>query len=466
MNKMKKLASLLLALVMVFAMSATAFAESTEGPATGTITITPPAGVNANATNTYKIYKVFDAVGDGSTSISYKLVSGKNTAPAGFTVDTAGNVTYSGTGTDGLTDADIAAIAAYVTEADLVDTVSATGAAAVTSKALPNGYYYITTSTGTVVTIDSTNPNAVVRDKNTVPTLEKKITAANSVDADGKKALAQVGTDVEFSATITVGKGAKNYVFFDRMEEELSFKGVDSVVVKVGDVVVKNTNYIVAAGGDTDDFTFKVKFNDEYIKTLAVGTEITVVYSATITSDALQTDPAKNTAWLEYGDENSNYKTPVSETVTYNAKFTVTKKDGNEQPLAGAGFVIKNADGKYYKITNGVVTWVDNIEDATEHFSDENGNVQAFTGLANGTYTLVEKTVPAGYNKAADFDFTVAEHDYSTGNLEKATTVVNNAGTELPSTGGMGTTMLYVVGGLLVAGAVVVMISRKKAEEK
>jgi len=466
MNKMKKLASLLLALVMVFAMSATAFAESTEGTtATGTITITPPTDVDAGATNTYMIYKVFDAVGNG-TSISYKLVPGKTTAPEGFTVDTAGNVTYSGTGTAELTAADIAAIAAYVTEADLVATVTAEGKADAVATGLPNGYYYITTSTGTVVTIDSTNPNASVFDKNTVPTLEKKITDASSFDEDGKTALAQVGTTVTYEATITIGKGAKGYEFHDQMGAGLQYNNDVQVYynsVADGNLVLEDNYDDTTAEGDT----ITIKFNDDYIKTLEVGAKLIVKYSATITSDALQTDPAENKAWLEYGDKNSNNKTPESKTETYNAKFTVTKKDGYNKPLAGAGFVIKNAEGKYYKIDdNNVVTWVDSIDDATEHFSDENGNVQAFTGLANGTYTLVEKTVPAGYNKAADFDFTVAEHDYTPANLEKATTVVNNAGTELPSTGGMGTTMLYVVGGLLVAGAVVVMISRKKAEEK
>ena len=170
MKFMKKTLAMVLAILMVLSLASTAFA------ATGTITITPPSGVADDATNTYKIYKVFDAVGDGE-NISYKLVAGKTEAPAGFEVDTAGNVTYNGSSTDKqLTDADIAAIAEYVTEADLVDTVTTTGSADAVSEALPNGYYYITTSVGTVVTINSTNPNAQVNDKNIVPELDKKIT--------------------------------------------------------------------------------------------------------------------------------------------------------------------------------------------------------------------------------------------------------------------------------------------------
>ena len=192
MKQLKNLFAAALTLVVAMALSVTAFAAGT-----GSITITPPEDVDPDATITYKIYKVFDADGNGD-AISYKLVDGKTTAPAGFTVDTAGNVTYTGTSTnDELTAADIAAIAAYVTDDDLVATVTSTDGAKAVAENLPNGYYYITTTTGTVVTIDSTNPNAEVDDKNVVPGVDKKIIGASSYDADGKKALEQVGTQVE-----------------------------------------------------------------------------------------------------------------------------------------------------------------------------------------------------------------------------------------------------------------------------
>ena len=102
----------------------------------------------------------------------------------------------------------------------------------------------------------------------------------------------------------------------------------------------------------------------------------------------------------------------------------------------------KLTDKKYYNLTGGVVTWVDSIDNATEYTSDAQGAVTAFKGLANGTYTLIEKTVPAGYNKAADSTFTVAEGDYTTTNLEQTATVKNESGSELPSTGCIGTTVI------------------------
>lgn len=448
MKNMKKIVALLLATVMVMAMSISVFAAGT-----GSITITPPENVDTDATITYNVYKVFDADGNG-TAISYKLVSGKTTAPAGFTVDGAGNVSYSGTGTDGqLTQADIDAIAAYVADDDPVATVTSTGGANAVATNLPNGYYYITTTTGTVVTIDSTNPNAEVEDKNIVPGVDKTITGASSLDEDGKKALAQVGTVVDYKAEITVGKGQKGYVFKDTMGAGLAYVA-DSLSVEGMTV---DTDYTLAVSGQNITVTFK----DDAIKDLAQNSKITVTYKATVTSDALTVNAAKNTATISYGN-NSEFTSEPSETEVYNAKFTVTKKDGNNQPLADAGFVIKNADNKYYKLDNGVVTWVDTIDAADEHKSDAQGAVPAFTGLANGTYTLIEKTVPAGYNKAADSTFTVAEHDYTATNLEQTATVTNESGSVLPSTGGIGTTMFYIVGSVLVIGAAVVLISKRR----
>lgn len=448
MKNMKKIVALLLATVMVMAMGISVFAAGT-----GSITITPPENVDTDATITYNVYKVFDADGNG-TAISYKLVSGKTAAPAGFTVDGAGNVSYSGTGTDGqLTQTDIDAIAAYVANDAPVATVTSTGGANAVATNLPNGYYYITTTTGTVVTIDSTNPNAEVADKNIVPGVDKTITGASSLDEDGKKALAQVGTVVDYKAEITVGKGQKGYVFKDIMGAGLAYVA-DSLSVEGMTV---DTDYTLAVSGQNITVTFK----DDAIKDLAENSKITVTYKATVTSDALSVNAAKNTATISYGN-NSEFTSEPSVTEVYNAKFTVTKKDGNNQPLADAGFVIKNADNKYYKLDNGVVTWVDTIDAADEHKSNAQGEVPAFTGLANGTYTLIEKTVPAGYNKAADSTFTVAEHDYTATNLEQTTEVINNSGSELPSTGGIGTTMFYIVGSVLVIGAAVVLISKRR----
>lgn len=451
MKNMKKIVSLLLAAVMVMAMSISAFAAGT-----GSITITPPDDVDTSAEITYTIYKVFDAdASEDGTKISYKLVSGKTTAPAGFSVDKAGNVTYDGgEEVTELTQADIDAIAAYVTDDDIVGTATSTGGNDAVIENLPNGYYYITTTTGSVVTINSTKPDAEVDDKNVVPGVNKEITGASSYDADGKKALAQVGTEVEYTATITVGKGQLGYVFKDTLGTGLEYVN-DSL--EVTDMTA-DTDYTLAVSGQNITVTFK----DASIKDLEQGAEIVVTYKAKVTSAALQDNPAKNTATISYGN-NSQYTSKPSETETYNAKITVIKNDDQNEPLAGAGFVLKNADGKYYKFADGAVSWVDAEADATEYTSGDDGKLDGeFTGLADGTYTLVEKTTPSGYNTAEDKEITIAKGDYSAGNLKQEATVINKAGSVLPATGGIGTTLFYVVGSVLVIGAAVVLISKRR----
>ena len=191
---------------------------------------------------------------------------------------------------------------------------------------------------------------------------------------------------------------------------------------------------------------------------------------------------------ITYGN-NSSYDSTEDHTDTYNAKITVTKQDGAGNALGGAGFVLHNGTG-YYKLNPATpatsdapaapasITWYvlgenETLEAAiddgkiTQYVSDATtGVVPSFTGLVDGTYTLIESQVPAGYNKAADSTFTIAAHDYEGTNLQLTSTVVNNAGAELPSTGGIGTTIFYVVGGLLAVGAAIILVSRRKAESR
>lgn len=468
MKKIRKLFAAVLTLVVALAVSNVALAAGT-----GTITITPPANTQSDVQNEYKIYKVFDADGNG-TNISYKLIGSKTTAPDGFTVDAAGNVTYTGEGKDGqLTDNDIKALTAYVAGMQPTAVATSTGTAEAKAEGLPNGYYFITTSTGTVVTIDSTNPNANVIDKNTVPSVKKQHVAggaATLLDDAGQKALAQVGTDVDFSATVTFGKGSKNVVFHDAMGT-----GLQLVAGSVSVSGLSNGQYSVVYGNEDEaanaDDDFIVRFADG----LTATDEAVITYKATVTDAALTVDTGKNTATVSYGDKNG--QTPASETFTRNASVAVLKNNGknteatdDDEPLAGAGFKLKNAAGKYYKLTttdasgnaiNPVVTWVDAEADGDEHTSGSDGKVAAFTGLKDGTYTLVETTVPSGYNKAVDAEVTIALSDADT-NLVQTKTIANHTGAVLPSTGGIGTTIFYIVGGILLVGGAVMYITRKR----
>lgn len=487
MKKFRKLFAVLTASALVGAMSFTTMAAADiktttfAGSGEAKITVTIPA---SSAENTYKIYRIFEATSDADGHISYKLNANHSDVPAGFSKDGAGNITYIGTGNGKeLTNTDITNIKDYVDEADLIATVKTPkDETSFTLEGLPYGYYYISTTTGTVVTVDSTNPNATVSDKNEVPTLDKSITGVISgigdLDNDGKKALAQVGTTLSYSATIKVGTGAENYVFHDNMASGLKLVE-GSVVIEDNDDTfkIKATDYTLETAPNSTTDTIKITFVDEYISKLAKDSVITITYNATVTSDALtfQSVDGKNTATLDYGHSSETNSTPIKSTEVHNAKLTVTKNqpDPNDKektiPLAGAGFVIKNEAGKYYKYTvdkttnKASVTWADDIGDATEHVSGDDGSVPAFTGLANGTYTLVEKTTPAGYNTAPDQPFTITDGNYTADNLEQTAKVTNVKGIELPSTGGMGTVAFAVVGLIVMAGAAITLIIKKRA---
>ena len=283
------------------------------------------------------------------------------------------------------------------------------------------------------------------------------------------------------TAQVNVGKGTINLVFTDTMTN-MTYNGDVKVTVGGSEVASSTTVNTDAANetftitGAQGDATFTLTFDNDYIAGLAASTVITINYSGKITSDALSVNPAKNKATITSGDGNTNTSEEVE---VYNAKFTVTKQDDKEKPLAGAGFVIKNSEGAYYKLNAATdtapasITWYaltsgETLAQAiaagkvTEYKSDAQGAVPAFTGLKDGTYTLVESTTPAGYNTVADSEFTIAADDYTTDNLEQSTTVINNAGAVLPSTGGMGTTILYIVGGVVVAAALVLLITKRR----
>ena len=135
--------------------------------------------------------------------------------------------------------------------------------------------------------------------------------------------------------------------------------------------------------------------------------------------------------------------------------------------LAGATFALKNSENKYYKYTavNGTnpatVTWVDSLDDATTYTTTTSGDLETnFVGLEPGAYTLVETAAPDGYNKMADMSIEVVGNESNSYNFE--VDVPNLAGTTLPDTGGMGTTLFYTVGGLLVVCSAILFVTKKR----
>ena len=456
MKHSRRLASLLLALVMAFALATTAFAAGTNS-----ITVN-----GAQEGETYKLYKMLDLnVNETNTAYSYTVNSEWNdffTTGAGkdyVDIDEQGYVTWKADKKDAASMEAFgkAAAAAAVSGKTIVATQTPEGDGSFTFANLDAGYYLITSSNGTLAIVDTTptNPAATVNEKNPDHTLDKKV-QEDSNSSWGKENSAQIGDTVNFQTTITVKKGAKNLVMHDKMEDGLSFNA-DSVAIAG---LTKGTDYTVVTTGLSDGCDFEIQFTKTYLDSLTAETTLTVTYSAVLNENAT-TAGVNNTAQLKWGDHS---ETTASTTTTKTYQFEVLKHaatDSTRTPLAGATFQLKDASDKVVKLIK--------VSDTEYRVANgaETGAVDSFTTVASGkivikgvdldTYKLVETAAPAGYNKLKDpVNATVLDTNALTVEVPNAT------GTELPSTGGMGTTIFYVLGSILAVGAIVLLVTKKR----
>ena len=480
----KKLVCLLLALVMVFAMSATVFAAQ-EGPLTGgSITIN-----DAVPNQTYDAYQILylESYDAAANAYAYKANSvwktWLETQTAFVSFDEQGYVTW-------VEGADAAAFAkaaqAYAETAKIAADATATAPAAaegekysvVTLPDLKLGYYLVDTTLGTLCSLDTTHPHVDMEEKNEAPTNVKTV-EEDETGAFGSANDANIGQTVNFKSVITAQAGAENYVFHDKMSTGLTFGGVTGVTLN-GETV-DPASYEVKTAELGDDCTFHVVFTQAFCDTLKANDKIEIAYTATVNENAVVGNGGnQNESKVSYGDENKNTFTPPSTTQTYTWSFDVLKYGNGDKTkvLQGAQFVLLNSDkSKVATIVDGkFASWVDvpTAEEGQEITWPENtvlttddaGKIN-IAGLDADTYYLRETKAPAGYNQLAE-DVTVkitptASEDGKTLTLAPVTAEVNNqSGTELPSTGGMGTTIFYMVGSILLVGAAVLLITKKR----
>jgi len=461
--QMKKFFAVLVALVLVLSMGTVALAAGT-----GSITIT-----NAVAGEDYTIYKMFDFVplaGD-ATKGRYTAVTAWEDFLAGneyLELDTdAGTIKWKGAETD-VRRAELAkAAVAYAKDNGISGTKITAAGTTVEFTGLDLGYYAVDTSLGAICALTNTNSAATLIEKNGQPTVEKNIVEGdNLVDANN----VAIGDTVNYQATITAGKGTVNYVLHDTMSAGLTFDA-GSVVVKKGDATLTaGTDYTLSTPGSCG-CTFEIDLSSAYEETLKEGDKIVVTYSATLDSDAVVGNTGNpNEIVLKYGNAQETDKDVV---ITYTTKLVIDKVDEAGTPLAGAGFTLykKNAEGAYVVV--GEI-----VAGETTEF--------VWTGLSEGDYKLSETTTPAGYNTIKDIEFTItctepktvaaatdeaawtddsdAISDTDEGTFEG--TIVNKTGSLLPETGGIGTTIFYIVGLVLMLGAAILLITKKRMTAK
>ncbi len=374
-------------------------------------------------------------------------------------------------------ESDAAAFAKYLEEAGIPAT--ATAAKKVTAsngtavlEGLDKGYYFVDTTLGSLCALHTTVDTQEIVEKNNIPTLDKDI-----VKEDGEKVDVDdvsIGDTVNFEIVVTDGKGTnKTLTVHDKMDAGLTLND-NSFAIKVDGEDVDAANYTLTIGGLADDCTFEIVFNADYIESLDEDAEITITYSAVLNENAaIYEDTNNNTAHLDYSNQTNITPSTV---IVKTYEFAVVKVDEKDTILEGAEFKLYDAAEGGNEIAV-VETSANNYRKAVD---GETGvaikaTYATIAGLDAGTYYLEEITAPEGYNKLTERVEVVIGEDHTvtlsiaeeSGELDLTASdnfvkVVNKTGSILPSTGGIGTTIFYCVGGILVVAALILIITKRR----
>lgn len=494
MKLIKKIAAIMFAFMMVVSMSCNVKADEGTTPTTGktgTITIT-----NAKEGETYKLYKILSLESYSYTgndkdkgNYAYTLTGDikwdnfiKNQATQYFKFDDTNKyLTWTGT-MDEARVKDFAQLALKFARNESnnvqpLQKVEKTNSSTVKFDNLDLGYYLVDSSVGSLCVLNTTNPDLTIAEKNGVPSVEKGVKNIQN-GTYGTSNNASIGDTVYFQTTITAQPGAQNYVLHDKMAKGLTLKN-DSIVVKKGESPVETSDYTLKTSGFIDDCTFEIVFGQTFCDGLQKDEKITVTYSATLNENAvIAGEGNKNETKLKYGDSQETQPS-VTNTKTFKMdvfKFYIDKNDlTTEKGLAHAVFTLsKKSDGtepiKLIDKSSNVyrVAKTGDTGTVTEITTPNDGKFK-IQGLGAGTYYLTETKQPAGYNKLKNPVTVVIDND---GNVKvddanaDPVEVENKTGTVLPSTGGAGTTMIYLIGGALVLGSGVVLVTKRRVKNK
>lgn len=317
------------------------------------------------------------------------------------------------------------------------------------------GYYLVDSSVGALLHLTTTNPSAIVNEKNTLnPNVDKNV-LENSTGKYGKENDDMIGSTIKYKTTITTGAGYGNYVLYDVMNKGLTFNA-NSVEVKIGDEVVESTNYTVKT--DVTGYTFVIEFKDEFILKQPKNTNIDVYYTATLNKDAtVEGDGNINETFLKYGN---NIETDKKRTITYTYAFDIIKTNKEGVELTGAEFKLLDKSGNEIKVVlKDEVSNTYIVATGNEIGVNIKAGKATIEGLDIDSYKLKEVVSPEGYNKlTSPVEFSVNGKTNVTIIERTRVNVINYTGSELPETGGIGT-KLFITSGLslvLICGLVLV----------
>lgn len=500
----RKLASLLLALVMVFALAVTAFAQDVAGTdGTGSITIS-----NAAKGETYTIYKLFNATvheDEDGNSIAYTgtVPESLNTY---FTADENGYISATPAAKQGenMSDGLKTALKDWTADATATATAESDGSA-LNFNGLAYGYYVVTTTQGnSVISVDSTMPRVTIFDKNSSKPTELSKTASEHNVSIGDTVTYTVRFKTSnYDGAGTDAKKIVSYTIEDTLPEFLSNVTVTSIIVdNDGDSTTTKDQADVTA--QFADKKIVIDWYDEANSKFLHdnGATVTITYTAVVT-DKATIDGAGNTnkvavTWTTEGgnEPGPDDKVEIEETI-FTYAIALKKVSDKGKNLPGAVFEFPFYVKSTADATDGAYIYAGTTagEGLTNQIATPENGVIVVKGVKSGSYEITEVTAPAGYNKLTapvtvkavqtgsssthttvyldeNGNITNTETDKTTKvNVDidniaaTALVVVNKAGTELPSTGGMGTTIFYVLGAVLVVGAGVLLVTKKRMSQ-
>lgn len=477
--------------------------------ATGSITITNTNEAVSMNGHTYKAYKIFDVTYNADKSVyDYKIASPFESYFEGLHLseDLGENLDARAYSYVSSISGDAAlqtfAKDIYGSKGSAAGSVTATNANNAVITGLDTGYYLVydegsaSPSTNAEkaianISLTTTDPDATIVLKASVPTIDKKITgvadsATNTASATGEDAVsANINQHVGFQIDSIVPDltGYTNYIYkvSDTMSDALVPD--NNAKVTIGTTDVTSSSQIVYSGQTmTVTIPFSTFKTGNAGSAFAKDTPIAITYSARVSGDAKvypSADKNSNEATLEYSnnvdDHTVKETTPSSKVNVYLFSIDITKVNDKNVTLPGAKFVLKDSANHYIPVTLTSGRYkVSDTAAATEAnatvVSDANGKIYV-DGLAEGTYTLTEIEAPANYNllkSPVQITITATYNEDGevtsvSGNTKK---VVNKAGGLLPSTGGTGTVIYTTCGIAVMLGAIVVLaIKRKKGNE-